>query len=670
MIKKAFSGKAEITTEGIKKHFKRWAKEPFQAIIELVANGFDAKAQSVEVQIKRNDMGGLNAITVNDNGTGINIDECQQHFSRFNESAKHGDDDLQGSHGKGRLAFHLLCEEATWYTRCNNQDAKITIHGTHLRDFNASGIEHNEQHASLTEFNSGTCVSLQRFDQELPEEKSIIGKLQNAFGWRLALNPKRKLFLNGQEIAVPANKKVTKTITIGDYRFDLCFLRWGSKPGEEKSYNYLINKEGRIAYRELSRFNKKPNFYLSTYVESDWIEFFDKHADSLPFNEVTANPNSPEFKTLKKEIAQHSQAIYEDFLREYIDSQIAFYEQNDYFPQNINLSPSESQWRKENTKQFIKDLYFVEPAIFSSLKAKQAKILIALLDQLLVSNENDTLLEVLGNIIDLDEDKLNILSRQIKNSSLDNVISTIEVLQKREAAVHKLKEIMVSHYKSVLETPDLQTIIERNTWLFGNKYTILGAEEDDFQKVAYQLRSHIKGIDTLDDEDFDQDDWTEGLKIEGIRRQPDLFLARRSVAFGNRNQQYFQCTIIEIKKPGIALNEKHLKQIKDYARIVSQHPGFSLDNMRFEFILVGRKISNHDVEIDAALETAEGNNETGLVFKQSNGRIKGYVKTWASIFTEFDLSNHYLLDKLKTKREKLEGKSATDIVQDLQQPCD
>lgn len=46
--------------------------------------------------------------------------------------------------------------------------------------------------------------------------------------------------------------------------------------------------------------------------------------------------------------------------------------------------------------------------------------------------------------------RLNKFSEQVKNSSLENIISTIEVLQKREFAVHKLREIMVKHYKEVL----------------------------------------------------------------------------------------------------------------------------------------------------------------------------------------------------------------------------
>jgi hypothetical protein len=90
--------------------------------------------------------------------------------------------------------------------------------------------------------------------------------------------------------------------------------------------------------------------------------------------------------------------------------------------------------------------------------------------------------------------------------------------------------------------------------------------------------------------------------------------------------------------------------------------------MRFEIILVGRKISDADLEIESALETAEAKNEPGLVFSLKNERIKGYVKTWGTIFTEFELANDYLLNQLQTKRDSLDSKSSTELISELQVP--
>lgn len=669
MGKLAISGTADITHEGIKKHFKKWRKDPFQSIIELIANGFDSGAKSVDVTIEYNDLHGLAAITVLDNGSGIDIKECSQHFSRFNESSKQGDDDLQGAHGKGRLAFHLLCSNATWYTKRNDSESKISIDSSTLRNFSAEDIDSEQQHASLSPYESGTCVVLSNFRTNLPEIDVIQQKLESYFGWRMVLDSGRELTVNGVRIDTPESEHIEKNIYIDGIRFQIDFIRWVKKPGDEKSYNYAVNHDGRVLHRDLSSFNNKPKFHLSSYARSDWFDDFDKSNHLLNFTDTPqVSPNSKEFKELKKAIHEFSSDIYEQFLRDFVEEKVEEYDARGYFPVNKRLGAEEAAWRKSNTKSFVKTLYLTDPTIFNNLKEKPIKILLALIDKILVSNENDTIFEVLGGVLNLDENQVNILSNQIKNSSFENIISTIEVLQKREFAVHKLREIMVRYYKEVLETPDLQGIIESNTWLFGDKYTTLGAEEDDFQKTSAALRSYVKGIDVIDEDDFESTDIEDGLNIEGVRRQVDLFLARKKMGFNSRGESYFQCTIIEIKRPSVALNEKHLKQIKDYARIISEHSGFSMEKMRFEIILVGRKISNKDFDITAALDTAEANNEPGLVFSTRENRIKGYVKTWGTIFAEFDLSNSYLLEKLQTRRGSLENKSSQQLVSELQKP--
>lgn len=667
----AISGTADITHEGIKKHFTKWKKYPFQSVIELIANGFDSGATSVDVTIEHNEMHGLAAISVLDNGSGIDIKECDQHFSRFNESSKQGDDDLQGAHGKGRLAFHLLCSNATWYTKCHDSESKIFIDSLTLRNFSAKEISPKEQHAPLSLFKSGTCVVLTNFHTNLPELDVIRKNLESYFGWRLILNPERKLTVNGVEVDIPESDLIKKNICINGAEFKIDFIRWIDKPGDEKSYNYVVNHDGRVLHRDLSSFNKKPNFHLSSYSRSDWFDNFDKSSSSLNFTDTPqVSPDSTEFKKLKKAIHDFSSDIYEEFLREFVEEKIEEYEARGYFPEHKSLKAEEAAWRRENTKSFVKSLYLADPTIFNNIKEKPVKILLALIDKILVSNENDTIFEIIGEILNLDENQINIFSRQIKNSSLKNIVSTIEVLQKRELAVHKLREIMVKHYREVLETPDLQGIIESNTWLFGNKYTMLGAEEDDFQKISLNLRKHVKGIDLIDEGDLESTDLEEELNIDGVRRQVDLFLARKNIGFNSRGESYYQCTIIEIKRPAIALNEKHLKQIRDYARIISEHSGFSMEKMRFEIILVGRKISEKDFDIHSALETAVAKNEPGLVFSTKNDRIKGYVKTWGTIFAEFDLANHYLLNKLQTKRDSLEEKSSKQLVDDLQKPSE
>ena len=55
------SGTAKIGDEGIKKHFR--SVEPWQPVFELAWNGFDAKAATVKIDVRENDMHSLESVT-------------------------------------------------------------------------------------------------------------------------------------------------------------------------------------------------------------------------------------------------------------------------------------------------------------------------------------------------------------------------------------------------------------------------------------------------------------------------------------------------------------------------------------------------------------------------------------------------------------------------------
>lgn len=653
---KSFQGTAEITDVGVKKHFKSF--EPTDAIFELVWNGLDANASSISINTIFNKMDGLEVIEVLDNGDGIDLGNLKNSFEKFNESSKKNDDDKHGSHGKGRLAFHKLCASASWYTKRIGYNAKIDIDANAIRNYQGDYLEESEQHASLHDLVSGTCVVLSNFDKnKLPGDDELIQKLSKEFGWYLALNSDRTIKLNGKTVQIPEHEYHEKDINVHDVSFTVKVIRWDEKPSSEKSYNYLVDRNNRILSRELSKANNKVSFYTSAYAFSPWLENYSTEMLEL-------NPGFASSKKVVKEILQAmtkmQREIYKEYLRRYVDDEISRFEENGYFPAYSGIDKQYAEWRRENTKKVVKNIYLADPQVFNNLRTKPTKILIRLLDKILVSNENDSLFDVLDGVLDLSSDNIDRLASQLKATTLENIISTIELLQRRQQSIHELKEIMDNRYSEVLETPGLQKIIENNTWLFGPQYTILGAEEDSFTSVAKKLRDQIKDVAVVSEKDIES-----GLNVEGVNRQVDLFLARKTQSFDSMGNQIHKCVIVEIKRPGVSLNKKHLQQVDDYCEIISKHPAFGSDKMVFEIILIGRKISKDDYQIRQRMNNLKDKAEFGLV--TADEKIKCYVKDWYTIFDEFELSNNYLLGTLNSKREDLSGKDTKDIVIELQQ---
>lgn len=273
------SGTTEISEEGIKKHFKNL--EPWQAIFELIWNGFDANARSVDIVVSENSIDSVERVSVFDTGDGIDIQNIKENFGKFNDSQKKEDVAQHGLHGRGRLAFHKCCHSATWHTKSASGQAIITISSTNIKKFDGSIIEDKKQHESLRDKTNGTHVELNNFHTNLPNNEKLHQLLSTEFGWYLALNSDRTLRLNGALVSVPSHELHKKNTTINNFLFDVKIIRWDDKPSSEKSYAYLLNTSGKTIYKQLSTFNNKSYFFTSIYVTSSWADTFESNNNSL-----------------------------------------------------------------------------------------------------------------------------------------------------------------------------------------------------------------------------------------------------------------------------------------------------------------------------------------------------------------------------------------------------
>ncbi|WP_423598741.1 hypothetical protein [Roseateles sp. MS654] len=249
--------------------------------------------------------------------------------------------------------------------------------------------------------------------------------------------------------------------------------------------------------------------------------------------------------------------------------------------------------------------------------------------------------------------------RQEVSNARENIVASIAVLQRRLTAVRQLRHLMNEHYRDVLETPDLQRIIENNTWLFGPAYETMGAEDESFTKVAKSLRDRVFGTAELDGDDVERME-----DLTGAQRQADLFLARKFPTFDSSGQQIYKCIVVEIKRPAISLNKKHLRQLEDYADVIHRMPEFKSHTMHFELLLVGRQISSQASLIEHRLNELSARGDPGLV--SNRPRMKLYVMSWYALLDGFELTNNFMLEKLKLKRAEFSGKTRGELVAELQ----
>ena len=97
---------------------------PLAAIEELVWNALDADAREVRVDLVTNALGGIDAIRVTDDGTGIDILRADETFGSLGGSWKRADGAttaarhrrLHGRHGRGRFKTFALGSHVEWRT--------------------------------------------------------------------------------------------------------------------------------------------------------------------------------------------------------------------------------------------------------------------------------------------------------------------------------------------------------------------------------------------------------------------------------------------------------------------------------------------------------------------------------------------------------------------------
>jgi hypothetical protein len=85
-----------------------------KALRELVANALDARATLVEINLNENTMGGLESVTVRDNGDGISSTDLRERFCRIGVNPDCQSPARLGRFGIGRLAVHRIGTLSEW----------------------------------------------------------------------------------------------------------------------------------------------------------------------------------------------------------------------------------------------------------------------------------------------------------------------------------------------------------------------------------------------------------------------------------------------------------------------------------------------------------------------------------------------------------------------------
>jgi len=473
--------------------------------------------------------------------------------------------------------------------------------------------------------------------------------LRAEFAWYLELKEEKKIFINGEELdyssiiaeseSFPIELKLRKE----DIKFECKYIRWTSKLNDEYSRFYFLNESLELKKTKTTSLNKKgDNYWHSLLIVSDFfnettIEEEDE-SETTPKLFSTSEENKI-FKELIGKLNEYLKNKRRPFLKVQAEKLIEKYEDEKVFPEF-----GKNDWdraRKESLENLVKEIYEVEPAVFMKLNKEQKRIFLELLNLVMDSSESESLLKIIGAVVELDSADRKEFAKLLEETKLKYVITTINLIKNRLLVLENLKKLVFNEELKANERDHLQKYIEKHYWIFGEEYRMVCAEEVKFEEALKRYVYLLRGVSEK-----------QYINHPHKYKEMDLFLAGTDFRDGRPHN-----IIIEIKNPTTIkkLGDKEVGQIKRYIDVILEQDEFNDHNEYWSFYLIGQ-------DYDNIVKRDISNIETGLLRKADNHCL--YVKKWSEITNEVERRLKYLLEKLKIEREGLsKGNSIKDIIE-------
>lgn len=525
------------------------------AVIELVANAWDAGATNVFIKWPENDD---EEFSVEDNGHGMTEHEFDKRFRvlnynrekhqggtveiPFSNKAKIGKRTAFGKNGKGRLAGFAFGDPFLVITWKNGKENTFKV----SKDFSNNNLLNFQKIGeSIDRVGNGTKILVK--NPIIPSLKAHEARME--IGMRFLTDPNFNVNLNGEDITfndIPPDSIFEKTINIPDvgevlmkvidvHQTDKTTLQhgiaWhvnnrlvGECTWKGSGSEYLIDGRRMAAKRYI--FIIKADC-LSEVVLADWTMFNTHH----PKWEKVAEAVHAEVKAYLLELTKEH--------REEVFSEVEYSNRHEIKKMGL---VSREKW-----EEFIK----TAQEDCSSISTDDLVKLGALLAKLENTKSKYNLIHILANAQD---DELQDLTDILEKWDIDFAKIVLDEIEYRTKLLEKLQSKVLSNRTD--EVHDLQPLFHRGLWIFGPEY----------ETIEYTSN---KGMTKVIQDLFGASDLT------GSRQRPDFAILIDGTVgmYGLPSYDEFggeigieKLAIVELKKPGVPLGQDEVNQCWKYVK--------------------------------------------------------------------------------------------------------
>lgn len=585
-------------------------KDPVTGLIELVWNALDADASRVSITVETNRMGGVEAVVIEDDGTGMTEMDATRGFRGLGGSWKStagetpGGRQLHGRRGRGRYAAYGIGERVVWDSVAeeDSKRTRVRMEGTHS---DLQGFQFED--AQETSEPLGTTVRITLATSEgqtaLLNEK-LIENLTAIFALYLKQYQQVEILWNGRALdpakVIDRQKEYTLSVHEDD-DVTLTVIEWNLSRVDRAIF--LCDAQGMAVAQVVPRI-RVGDFRFTAYVA--WDKFRELKHDWM-LADLGEGEGAPVLEAARKKLREHFNEREDERRREVIDQ----WRNEEVYPYK-----GEAKTGTEIIKRETFDVVALAAShVINGSKTPGKKLALTLMKEALESSPS-SLRRVLEDVIGLSEKELSEFDELLDRTSLSNVLKASRVIGDRLDFLALLDVIIWDKEpkKATLERRHLHKLLEREPWVFGEEWSVSTSD----QRLSRVLHEHLDrlGEDVSVAEDSDDP----VLLADGRDGRPDLVLWRAAEVHQNRLEHL----VVELKRPSLKLTISELNQIEMYAGAVVDDNRFDKRTTRWEFWLIGD-------EVDAHVERRRNqvNFEPGVIQKTDQYTI--LVKLWSEV---------------------------------------
>lgn len=469
---------AVIQVSAGKTLLESYIKTPPVGLCELVWNAFDEDATTVKITVERNGLGGVEQVSVEDDGNGMNLERAQKAFATVGDSWKlmpgsvsPGGRPVHGRHGKGRYAAFSIGNSVRWIS------TSTAIEGAALTTVKAVGKREELDRFDVDEIplegsRTGTRVVIGVVTPEavsaLDDPAGLRQRLLTEFALHLerhrdfaieflgeALDPSQVIAAR-VEMNVPEPEGIEGPIT-------LTIIEWTLDDVERRLY--LCLPDGTIV-GETQPGIQAPGAEFTAYVA--WNGF---SRETYTLEGDTETPTARVLAAARSALRAH----LNEALRKREAEVVRRWQQEGVYPYK-DEPVTEVEKATRDTFNLVA---MATSRTVDEAKSRSSKALALSLLKETFEHDPEALLPILQQFSKLPAARIEELKDILERTTLTQLITLGTAVGSRIDFLHGLNALLFdrSTRRRLLERKQLHRILAHETWIFGEEWSLTGDDE-------------------------------------------------------------------------------------------------------------------------------------------------------------------------------------------------